>query len=572
MAKNIVGIDFGTSTSLIAIVKEGKPILIPNERGSYITPSVVGVSETGDLLVGEPAKNQAVAYPERTVYSVKRLMGSERLIPLGDKEFSAQEIAAVILKKLKLDAEAYLGTIIEEAIISVPAYFNDAQRQAVKDAGEIAGFKVERIINEPTAAALAYGFDRYESKTVLVYDLGGGTFDVSIIRAVEGAFKVLASSGNSHLGGDDFDWRLVEYLEEEFERIEGVNLREIPDETQKRIIRQRLKDAAEKSKIDLSTLLETSVSLPFLYTSGAEPKHLNVSVSRAKFEDLIHDLVGNTKEPMRVSLEDAQSKVKDIDDVILVGGSTRIPLCQRLIKEFFDKDPVKGVNPEEVVALGAAIQGAIKAGELEELVIVDVAPFSLGIEVIGDRFSTVIARNTTIPASRKRVYVTTEDFQTEAHVHVLQGESEIASQDVSLGDFILTGIDPKPKGEALVEVQFDYDINGIVKVTARDRATGSQKSIVVKTTTKRLSKEDVRKAQMEMGQYAPGLLKQRGASEAAIQAENTLFGAEAFLRDRRKFISEELASKVERGIKELKAAIESDDSDRINSASDRLSL
>ncbi len=572
MPKNIVGIDFGTTTSLIGVVREGKPVLIPNERGSYITPSVVGVSETGDLLVGEPAKNQAVAYPERTVYSVKRMMGSERLITLGEKEFRPQEIAAVIMKKLKLDAEGFLGSIIEEAVVSVPAYFTDAQRQAVKDAGEIAGFKVERLINEPTAAALAYGFDRYESKNILVYDLGGGTLDVSVIRAVEGAFKVLASAGNAHLGGDDLDWRIVDYLISEFERIEGINLKEIPDEIQKRIINQRLKDAAEKAKIDLSTLLETTVSLPFLYTAETEPKHLNVVLTRAKLEEIIRDLIENTREPLKVALADAGLKVKEIEDVILVGGSTRIPMVQRLIRDFFEKEPVKGVNPEEVVALGAAIQAAIKAGELEELVIVDVAPFSLGIEVIGDRFSTVIPRNTTIPASRKRVYVTTEDYQTEAHVHVLQGESEIASQNVSLGDFILTGIDPKPKGEALVEVQFDYDINGLVKVTARDRATGSQKSIVVKTTTKRLSKEEVRKAQVEVGGYTGSLLTQRAKAEELYQAENLIYEAGAFLRDRRKFIGAELAGRIEQYMEQVRAAIDSGDLEQVRSSADKLSV
>ncbi len=572
MPKYIVGIDFGTTTSLIGVVKEGKPMLIPNERGSYITPSVVGVSETGDLLVGEPAKNQQVAYPERTIASVKRLLGSERLITLGDKEFRPQEIAAVIMKKLKLDAETYLSAILEEAIISVPAYFTDAQRQAVKDAGEIAGFKVERIINEPTAAALAYGFDRYETKTLMVYDLGGGTFDVSIIRAVEGAFKVLATSGNAHLGGDDFDWRVVDYLVDEFHRMEGVNLREIPDETQRRIVMQRLKDAAEKAKIDLSSLLETTVTLPFIYTGEFEPKHLNIPITRAKVEELIRDLVESTKEPVKVSLEDAGLRVSDIDNVILVGGSTRIPMVQRLVREFFGKEPTAGVNPEEVVALGAAIQAAVKAGYLEEVVVVDVAPYSLGIEVIGDRFSTVIPRNTTIPASRKRVYVTTEDFQTEAHIHVLQGESEVATQNVPLGEFILTGIDPKPKGEALVEVQFDYDINGLVKVTARDRATRAEKSIVVKTTTKRLSKEEVRKAQVEMGAFTGGLLTQKAKPAVIFEAESVLYQAEAFVRDRRRYLHAEVVRQLEELAGTLRDAIDAGNEDLARSASMKLQM
>ncbi len=558
----IVGIDFGTTTSLIAVVREGKPQLIPNERGTYITPSVVGLSPSGELLVGEPAKNQMIAYPERTVASVKRLMGSERTIVLGDQEFTPQEIAAVILKKLKLDAEQYLGTVVEEAVLSVPAYFTDAQRQAVKDAGEIAGFKVERLINEPTAAALAYGFREEETQTILVYDLGGGTFDVSIIRAVEGAFKVLASAGNSHLGGDDFDWRIVDFLIDEFFKAEGINLREIPDEEKRRVIMQRLKDAAEKAKIDLSTLLETTVTIPFIYTDEAEPKHLNVTLTRAQFEDMVKDLVEATKEPINVALEDARLKMEQIDAVILVGGSTRIPLVQKFVQEFTGKEPERKVNPEEAVAMGAAIQAGIKAGKLEELVIVDVSPFSLGIEVIGDRFSVIIPRNTPIPASRKRIYVTTEDYQTEAHIHVLQGESEIASQNVSLGEFVLVGIEPKPKGEALVEVQFDYDINGLVHVTARDRETGAEKSIVVRTTTKRMTREEVRRAQVELGAQTGALLAQRVKSPTIQKAEAVYFEAMAFLRDRKGHLPIEVEKKISSLAHQLHEAIAAEDEAR----------
>jgi molecular chaperone DnaK len=516
---HIVGIDLGTTNSLIATIIDGQPLLIPNERGKFITPSVVGFTETGELLVGEPAKNQAVANPERTIASVKRLMGTDRRISVGDKEFSPQEISAVILKKLKLDAETYLNDIVDEAIITVPAYFTDAQRQATKDAGEIAGFKVERIINEPTAAALAYGFDKTDARTIQVFDLGGGTFDVSVIRQVEGAFKVLATTGNNNLGGDDFDYRVVEWLIDAFKAKEKIDLRTIPDTSQQRAIMQRLKEAGENAKIDLSALLETTINLPFLYTGGDEPLHLNETLTRAKYEDLVQDLIDQTLPPMELALSDANLSPDQLDAIVLVGGMTRTPAVQRLVKNFTGKDPYKDINPEECVAIGAAIQAGIKRGHLEELVVVDVAPFTLGIETEGGKFSPIIPRNTSVPCSRKSIYKTTMDEQTEALIHVLQGESPRAADDSSLGEFVLKGITPGMRGESLVEVAFDYDVNGIVKVTAKDRATGTAKGITIKASKARLTGEDINQAERDVARMSGGMIAQREKGKLFFEAQ-----------------------------------------------------
>ncbi len=519
----IVGIDLGTTNSEVAAIIDGKPTLIPNERGKFITPSIVGFTDIGELLVGEPAKNQAVANPERTVTSIKRLMGTDRRIVIGDKEYTPQEISAVILKKLKLDAETYLGTIVSEAIITVPAYFTDAQRQATKDAGEIAGFKVERIINEPTAAALAYGFDKGgEARTILVYDLGGGTFDVSIIRLIEGTFKVLSTTGNNNLGGDDFDYRLVEFFIQRFRDKEKVDLKNIPDVSQQRAILQRLKEAAENAKIDLSSLLETEVNLPFIHTEGEEPLHLHETITRAKFEELVKDLVDQTEQPIRLALSDANVTPEQLDAIILVGGMTRIPLVQRLVREVLNREPLKDINPEECVAVGAAIQAGIKRGSLEEFVVIDVAPFTLGIETEGDKFSRIVPRNTAIPTSRKNMYRTTVDNQTEALIHVLQGENPKASANESLGEFILGGISSASRGESLVEVSFDYDVNGIVKITAKDRKTGQGKSITIKASKKRLSTDEVAHAQRDVSRHTGSMLAQRERSKVLFEAETTL--------------------------------------------------
>jgi len=515
----IVGIDLGTTNSLVAAIIDGQPTLIPNERGKFITPSVVGFTETGELLVGEVAKNQAVANPERTISSIKRLMGTDRRISVGDKEFSPQEISAVILKKLKLDAETYLNDIVDEAIITVPAYFTDAQRQATKDAGEVAGFKVERIINEPTAAALAYGLERHESKTILVYDLGGGTFDVSIIRLVEGAFKVLATTGNNNLGGDDFDYRVVEWLIAAFKEKEKIDLRTISDLSQQRAIMQRLKEAAENAKIDLSSLLETNINLPFIYTGGDEPLHLNETLTRAKYEDLVQDLIDQTLQPMDLALSDANLTADDLDTVILVGGMTRTPAVQRLVKNITGKDAYADINPEECVALGASIQAGIKRGKLDELVVVDVSPFTLGIETEGNKFSPIIPRNTSVPCSRKQLYKTTLDGQTEALIHVLQGENATAAENFSMGEFVLGGISHGMAGESLVEVSFDYDVNGIVKVTARDRQTGAGQGITIKASKARLTEDDIALAERDVSKMSGQLIVQREKGKVLFEAQ-----------------------------------------------------
>lgn len=515
----IVGIDLGTTNSLVAAIVDGQPTLIPNERGKFITPSIVGFTETGELLVGEPAKNQAVANPDRTITSIKRMMGTDRRITVGEKDFSPQEISAVILKKLKLDAETYLNDIVDEAIITVPAYFTDAQRQATKDAGEIAGFKVERIINEPTAAALAYGFERVDSKTFMVYDLGGGTFDVSLIRLVSGAFKVLATTGNNTLGGDDFDYRVVEYLIDQFQTKEKVDLRTISDISQQRAIMQRLKEAAENAKIDLSSLLETTINLPFIYTGGDEPLHLNESLTRAKYEDLVQDLIDQTLQPMEVALSDANLTPDQLDAVLLVGGMTRTPAVQRLVRNVTNKEPISDINPEECVATGAAIQAGIKRGKLDELVVVDVAPFTLGIETEGGKFSPIISRNTSIPVSMKRIYKTTLDGQTEALIHVLQGESDRVADNSSLGEFVMSGITPSGSGDSLVEVHFDYDVNGIVKVSARDRKTQVGKTVTLKASKARLDAEDISLAERDVSQMSGGLIAQREKGRVLFEGQ-----------------------------------------------------
>ncbi|MCC7479227.1 molecular chaperone DnaK [bacterium] len=572
---HIVGIDLGTTNSLVAAIIDGQPTLIPNERGRFITPSVVGFTETGELLVGEPAKNQAVANPDRTITSIKRLMGSDRRIAIGDKEFSPQEISAVILKKLKLDAETYLNDIVDEAIITVPAYFTDAQRQATKDAGEIAGFKVERILNEPTAAALAYGFDKQENRTILVFDLGGGTFDVSIIRQVEGAFKVLATTGNNNLGGDDFDYRVVEWLIDQFKAKEKIDLRTISDVSQQRAIMQRMKEAAENAKIDLSSLLETTINLPFLYTGGDEPLHLNETLTRAKYEDLVQDLIDQTLAPVELSLRDANLGADQLDAVVLVGGMTRTPAVQRLVKNITGKEPYRDINPEECVGLGAAIQAGIKRGHLEELVIVDVAPFTLGIETEGGKFSPIIPRNTSIPCSRKSIYKTTVDGQTEALIHVLQGESPRAAEDTSLGEFVLKGITSAGRGESLVEVSFDYDVNGIVKVTAKDRATGMAKGITIKASKSRLTEEDISTAERDVARMGGSMIAQRERGKLFFEAQGLyekLRTLEKMASDGAKKMSEIEQSRLRSMIQDLEHAIKENEEDTVEGLVDKASV
>jgi molecular chaperone DnaK len=571
----IVGIDLGTTNSLVAAIIDGQPTLIPNERGKFITPSVVGFTETGELLVGEPAKNQAVANPERTIASIKRSMGTDRRISIGDKEFSPQEISAVILKKLKLDAETYLNDIVDEAVITVPAYFTDAQRQATKDAGEIAGFKVERILNEPTSAALAYGFDKGESRTILIYDLGGGTFDVSIIKLVEGAFKVLATAGDNNLGGDDFDYRIVEWLIERFKEKEKIDLRTISDMSQLRAIQQRLKEAAENAKIDLSALLETTINLPFIYTGGEEPLHLNETLTRAKYEDLVQDLIDKTLDPMELALSDSNLSAADLDNVILVGGMTRTPAVSRLVKSVTGKDPYNDINPDECVAMGAAIQAGIKRGKLDELVIVDVAPFTLGIETEGGKFSTIIPRNTSVPCSRKQLYKTTMDGQTEALIHVLQGENLRAAENSSLGEFVLGGISAGVAGESLVEVIFDYDVNGIVKVVARDRQTGVSKSMTIKASKSRLTDDDIATAGHDVGQMSGMMLQQREKGKGLFEAQGfyeRLKTLEKKAVDGDKKMSEVELAKLRTLIDDMVKAIRDESDDELERLSEKANI
>jgi molecular chaperone DnaK len=593
----IVGIDLGTTTSLVAAIKDGQPFLILNERGKTITPSVVGISETGELLVGEAAKNQAVAHPDRTVSSIKRLMGTNQKVELGGKEYTPQEISALIMAKLKKEAEAYFGQPVTEAVVTVPAYFTDAQRQATKDAGEIAGFKVERIINEPTAAALAYGFQHQdESKTILIYDFGGGTFDVSIIKMVEGAFKVLSTAGNNKLGGDDFDSVTSDFLYEEFKKAEDIDLRQVEDKKMKLSIAQRIIEAAEKAKVDLSTLLETNINIPFIYSSGDDPKHLDLTLTRADFEKMTNHLVEATREPLLEALEAAGLKGEEIDAVILVGGTTRMPMVRRFTSELLAQEPLADIHPEECVAMGAAIQAGVKKGELDDLVVVDVAPYTLGIEIVGDRFSPIIYANTPIPCSQKRRYVTVTDYQTEANIHVLQGNHKKASRNTSLGEFVLTGISPKPKGESVVEVTFDYDVNGIVNVTARDRETGAKRNIIIKQTKERLAPDEKDAARDTVMALAGTLAtpEPRYASEAApftaddepggvgaaaeggektpsqVEAEFYIGDAKAFLDEKGGEITDELKSQIRDCIQVLEEAVEFNMQEKIDTYSDRL--
>ncbi len=585
----IVGIDLGTSTSLVASIKDGKPMLILNERGKTITPSVVGFSETGELLVGEAAKNQAVAHPDRTIASIKRIMGTNQRITLGGKDYTPQEISALIMAKLKRDAEAYFGQPVAEAVITVPAYFTDAQRQATKDAGEIAGFQVERIINEPTAAALAYGFQhKEETKTILVYDFGGGTFDVSIIKMVEGAFKVLASAGNNRLGGNDFDQILTDFLFEQFNTNEGIDLRNIEDEKMRLSIKQRILEAAEKAKIDLSTLLETTVNIPFLYSEGEDPKHLDVTLTRADFESMTESLIEATREPVEKSLEASGLTPEGIDAVILVGGTTRMPSVKRFVTDILGREPLAEVHPEECVAIGAAVQAGVKIGQLDDLVVVDVAPYTLGIEVVGDRFSPIIYANTAIPCSQKRRYVTVSDYQTEANIHVLQGNHKKSSRNTSLGEFVLTGITPKPKSESVVEVIFDYDVNGIVNVTARDRDSGAKKNIIIKQSKERMGMDDKAEARAMVSNVAfaptstmqpPGDdetipftagTDQAGKSSAQIEADFYLNDARDFLTDKGGNVPDAMRMGIEETVRQLEQAIGENNEEKIDKLSDTL--
>ena len=545
MAKTI-GIDLGTTNSCVSVMEGGEPVVIPNAEGMRTTPSVVAFSKDGERIVGEPAKRQAVTNPDRTIASIKREMGRDHKVTIDGKDYSPQEISAIILQKLKSDAEAYLGDTVTEAVITVPAYFTDAQRQATKDAGKIAGLNVKRIINEPTAASLAYGLDKTDhEEKILVFDLGGGTFDVSILEIGDGTFEVLSTSGNNQLGGDDFDEVLVNYIADEFKKTEGVDLR------QDKMSLQRLKDAAEKAKKELSSTLNTNVNLPFITATAEGPKHLNMDITRAKFEELTAFLVEKTMEPTRKALADSGLSISEVDKVILVGGSTRIPAVQEAIKKFTGKEPHKGINPDECVAIGAAIQAGVLAGDVKDVLLLDVTPLSLGIETLGGVFTKIIERNTTIPTKKSQVFSTAADNQTAVDIHVLQGERSMAADNVTLGRFQLMDIPAAPRGIPQIEVTFDIDSNGIVHVGAKDLGTGKEQKITITSSTN-LSDEEINKKVKEAEMHAEEDKKKKEKMEALNQAESTIYQTEKTIKDMGDKVSAAEKEAVEAAIAGLK--------------------
>ena len=544
----IIGIDLGTTNSCVAVMEGGEPVVIPNPEGARTTPSVVGFSKTGERIVGQAAKRQAVTNPERTITSIKRKMGSDYKVSIDGKSYTPQENSAMILQKLKSDAEAYLGEPVTEAVITVPAYFTDAQRQATKDAGKIAGLEVKRIINEPTAAALAYGADKEDDQKIMVYDLGGGTFDVSIIEMGDGIQEVLATAGNNHLGGDDFDDRLINYLADQFKGETGIDLRS------DKMAMQRLKEAAEKAKIDLSGMTQTNVNLPFITADATGPKHLDCNITRAKFNELTADLVQATMGPVNQALSDAGLKPSDLDKILLVGGSSRIPAVQEAVKNITGKEPFKGINPDECVAIGAAIQGGVLTGEVKGIVLLDVTPLSLGLETLGGVFTKIIDRNTTIPAKKSQVFSTAADGQTSVEVHVLQGEREMAKDNKTLGMFHLDGIMPAPRGVPQIEVTFDIDANGIVHVSAKDLGTGKEQHITITSSTN-MSKEDVEKAVKEAEQYAAEDKKHREEIDARNAADQMVYQSEKTITDLGDKLSADDKSALQSKIDALKEAL-----------------
>jgi len=561
MAK-IVGIDLGTTNSCVA-VKEGDSVtIIPNTEGSRTTPSVVATTKDGERLVGQLAKRQAIVNPDNTVMSVKRHMGRDHKEQMGGKQYTPQEISSMILQKLKRDAEEYLGEPVTKAVITVPAYFTDAQRQATKDAGTIAGLEVARIINEPTAAALAYGEDKEGEHKLLVFDLGGGTFDVSILDVGDGVFEVLATSGNNNLGGDDWDLRVTDWLVKEFKRTDGIDL------TRDRMAMQRLREAAEKAKVELSSMPETSVSLPFITADSNGPKHLEISLSRAKFEELTSDLLEKVVEPTRRALSDAGLTPQEIDKVLLVGGSTRMPMVQKKIKELLGKDPTKGINPDECVAAGAAIQGAILSGDHKNIVLVDVTPLSLGLETLGGVFTKIIDRNTAIPVSKSQTFTTAADNQTQVEVHVLQGERSMAKDNVSLGKFFLDGIPTAPRGVPQIEVTFNIDVNGILNVTAKDKGTSKTQHITIQSSN--LSDEDIEKMKTDAEAHEEEDRKKKEAAELKNEAESLAYQAEKTLKDLGDKVISEEKSRVESEIASLRSASEGSDPEATKKAVETL--
>ena len=562
-SEKILGIDLGTTNSCMSIMEGGKAVVIPNAEGGRTTPSVVAFTKEGERLVGSLAKRQSITNHQNTVISVKRNMGTDKKYNLAGKTFSPQEISAMILQKLKTDAEAYLGDEIKKAVITVPAYFNDAQRQATKDAGTIAGLEVLRIINEPTASALAYGIDKEEDKTVLVYDLGGGTFDVSILTLGDGVFEVKSTAGNNHLGGDDFDKLVTDFLVEEFRKKEGIDLTKDP------MAMQRLRDAAENAKIELSQKQKTNVNLPYITTDSSGPKFLDIDLTKSKFEQLIGGLVESTIGPVKQALSDAGMTPSDIDHVLLVGGSTRVPLVQQKVKDILGKDPDKGINPDECVAVGAAIQGGVLGGETSDIVLLDVAPLTLSIETLGGIATPIIDRNTTIPTKKSQVFSTAADNQTSVEIHVVQGERKLAADNFTLGKFMLTGIPPAPRGIPQIEVTFDIDANGIIHVSAKDLGTGNEQAITIKGS-KKLSDDEIERMVDDAKKYEAEDSKKKEEIEIRNSADMAVFSAEKLLKESEDKIEEEDKTKIREQVDAVKKALEGTDSEQIKKAMEDL--